>query len=320
MSILFAGGEMGAFVPADGDTYETTSAGYDTSLARCAIRIYGFSGSYAESAHWSNATDFWFHADLTVDTAVSGSEATYLSFYDSSNTEVYKLTMTFSSNALTVKQYRNNAGSFVQVGSSFTTSTDTRNTLDIHFTCAVSGEASVYLSGTQRLTGTADTSALNGVAYVRLKSNLISYWSQVICADESTVSKRLKTVPPTGAGATTDWTGTYTEIDETVYSDTDFINSATVNQVELVSHGTTIPSGYVVDAFVVTARAKCGATGPQNLQLAVKSGATTYTSSSIALDAGYTANVAIWETDPATSAAFTSSAIASLQYGVKSIT
>lgn len=320
MTILFAGGEMGAFIPADADCVELSTGSFNSSFARCALLINGAT-TYAESAHWTNETDCWLHFDLLVDrTTGSGSETTYLSAYDSSDTEVYRIRMSQASAVMTVKQYYWNGSTFTQLGTSFTTNMDTLNTFDVHVDFSASGSGTIYLSGTQRLTGTADLSGLNGISYVRLRGSLECYYSQVMAADESTIGWRLKTVPATGAGATTDWTGTYAEIDEIVYSDADFINSDTADQVELFSHGSTIPTGYVVNGVAVTARAKCGTGGPQNLQMAIRSGGTTYVSSSIALDAGYTANVNIWETDPATSAAFTTSAITSLQFGVKSIT
>jgi hypothetical protein len=56
------------------------------------------------------------------------------------------------------------------------------------------------------------------------------------------------------------------------------------------------------------------------LQLALRSAGTTYFSATKALDFGYGAFGNVWETNPATSAAFLSSEIAALEYGVKSIT
>ena len=77
---------------------------------------------------------------------------------------------------------------------------------------------------------------------------------------------------------------------------------------------------YNVVAVGVSPRAKRGASGPQNLHMALRSNGTNYYRSTIAQDVSYTANVAIWETDPATAAAWVNTAAALVQAGVKSIT
>lgn len=320
MTILFAGGEMGSFIPADGNCREqTTSAYYDSAFARASINLSG-AVTYAQSFEWTEEADCWIHADLYVDGVSGGSEFTLLTAYNASDIAVYQLRGTYATN-LTIKQYTSPDGSaWTQRGTSFTTSIDTRNTFDIHVHSDASGSATVYVSGTERLTASADLSGLDGIAYIRLSGSLRTHWSQIIVSDESTIGKRLKTVPATGAGATTTWIGTYAEIDEAVYADVDFINSASADEVELFAHSSTVSGGYSVQAVVVTARAKRGASGPQNLQLALRSGGTTYFTASQALGLGYGAHVGIWEDDPATAAAFTTSAITTAQFGVKSIT
>ena len=319
MTIYFAGGEIGAFVPVDAMSYELNLQPYywDPDFTRAALYVSSGGVTYAESYHWTEATgEFWFHGEAYVDTG-SASELPAMSLYDDSDQEVLRFTV---QNSITYRAYYWNGSSFTQVGTTVTIGSDTRQVWDIRFNMDASGTVALYTSGTKRLEVTGvDLSAL-GVAYMRLRSAGQMMWTQIICADEPTIGWRLKTIPPTGAGASTDFTGTYAEVDEVKYADADFINSSTNGHVELFSHGTTVPTGYAIRGVAVTARAKKGLTGPANLQLALRSGSTTYTSSSQALDVGYGAFVAIWETDPATTADFTTSAIASLQFGVKAIT
>jgi hypothetical protein len=103
------------------------------------------------------------------------------------------------------------------------------------------------------------------------------------------------------------------------YSDLDFINSGTANQVSTFAINAPTLTGYVVQAVAVTARANRGSGGPQNLKLVLRSAGTDYLGSTKSLDVGYGAFVEIWETDPATSAAWVNTAISTLQPGVKSI-
>jgi hypothetical protein len=326
MTIYFAGGEMGAFIPSDSTVTEAGSVShYNSSFARTALYATK-DANYFESPELTGLTDAWIHFDLSVGSALVG-EGKRFSWYDTAGTERIRL---IGDNAGDMTLQYNVGAGFVTVGSVVSAPlSNVTQTIDIHVVCnSASGSIHLYLSGTERVAGTGiDLSAITELNKVRFTGKLATgslgadtFASQVIVADEPTIGWRLTTVPATGAGATTDWTGGYTEIDEVAYSDADFINSATANQVELFSHSTAVPSGYAVRAVAVTARAKCGASGPQNIQLALRSAGTTYFSASKALDVGYEAFVNIWETDPATSADFTASAIAALQFGVKSIT
>jgi hypothetical protein len=328
MTVLFAGGEMGAFIPSDSNTNESTSTGkFDTAFARCALAPSG-SSSYGDSFEFAETADVWIHFEnQSIGATSSATLTTCMTMLNGSGTEVFKLqtsTPTGSGSQTWQLQYWNGSA-WTNLGSSFAVN-NALQTVDIHLVAnSASGSGSVYLSGTQRSTGTADLSSIAGVAQIRPYGKqtgiqVSNYFSQLIVASESTIGWRLKTVPATGAGSTSSWTGTFAEIDEIAYSDLDFINSATAAQVQLFSHSTTIPTGYKVKAAIVTARAKCGSGGPQNIQLALKSGATTYFSATQACDEGYLAHVGVWENDPATSAAFTTSAAAAIQFGVKSIT
>jgi hypothetical protein len=321
MTILTGGGEISSGVPADASTTDTTAGGYDSAFCRGSVYVYSLGngvGSYFESEHITETSEVFFHADWYQDAWFNPEDV--VTFFDGAGLAVFRLRVSNSSMLCQAQYLASDGTTWTNIGSSFTTLLDTRNTIDIHMNAANPGTVSVYMSGTERSTGTADLSHIGGVAYYRIRSSLNSYWSQMLLSTESTIGHRLKTVPPTGAGATTDWTGTFNEIDEIPYNDADFVNSSTNGQVELFSHGTTIPSGYRVKAVIVAARAKRGSTGPSNLQLALQSGGTTYTSSSKALGLGYGAYTAVWENDPATAAPFTASAIETLQFGVKAIT
>lgn len=330
MADLFGGGEMGAFVPSDANVIEVTASGtFDSTLARCSIAV-ATSVSYAESQAWTSEDDLWLHFDVKQTSANNNSTIQSVGvLVDGSNVERFRLACNTADNSagtgLWALQYNIGAG-WVDFGTQFTASFSTLQTIDVHIVCnSASGSGALYLSGTKRIEGTAvDLSTITGLTKLRLygKTTTIgatNYFSQVLVSDESTVSARLKTIPPTSAGADAAWTGTYAEVDEIVYSDLDFINSSVADQVETFAHTTTLPTGYSVRSVLVTARAKKGGSGPTNLQLALRSGGTNYFTGSQALDSGYGAHVGIWNTDPATAAEFTSSAIASLQFGVKSI-
>lgn len=328
MTILFMGGEMGAFTPSDANAVEfTESATFNSSFARCSVGGAG-SASYIESPEWTETDDIWIHFEVYQNPPVtSGTQTQIATFLNAAGTEVARITSDNPSLGGTQTwqlQYWNGSA-WTNLGSSFTSAAG-REVVDIHLvTNTASGSGSVYFSGTLRSTGSANLSTIAGVAQMRGygKTSGIGMGvalSQVIVADEPTVGWRLFTVPVSGVGATSAWTGSRTEIDEISYSDADFISSGTADQVSTFAVTAPTLTGYEVRAVGVSARARCGSGGPQNLQLALRSSGADYFSSSLALDVAYGAFVNIWEENPATSAAWLNSAIASLQPGVKSIT
>jgi hypothetical protein len=289
----------GFFVPSDANVIESTSAGkFNASFARCAVGVSG-AASYWETAHFTQTADCWLHVDMCVSSFnLNGPETDFIVAYNSSDTAIYKMTISGASSH-TVRQYYSASGVWTQIGSSFTFSGSEVNTIDIHFKCNSSGSANLYFSGTNRLSGSANTAALTGTSYVRFKSSVQTYWSQFIAADESTVGMRVGTIYMTGNGANTDFTGDYTAIDETAYSDVDEITSGSANQVELYT-GTPVPSftGYTIRAVGIGARAKYSGSAPTQLQLSLRSAGTNYFSATRGLDAGYGAIPNVWNTDP----------------------
>jgi hypothetical protein len=331
MTILFMGGEMGAFIPSDSNANERTGNDtYDAAFARCCLEADGVT-TYNESAAFTETADIWLHCEIQQygSSITSTTKQPVVVLLDGSDVQVFRLESDFGGTATggsyTWQLQYWNGTAWTNLGASFPTAA-VRQVIDLHLVAnTASGEATIYCSGTQRMTTTADLSGISGVAKFRnygtsKTGNDRAAVSQVVISTTSTVAGRLWTVPVNGAGASSAWTGAYSNVDEITYADADFINYATADQVSTFAISAPTLTGSVVRAVAVTARANCGSGGPQNLQLVLRSGGTNYFSSSKALDAGYGAFVNIWETDPATSSAWVNTAVASLQPGVKSIT
>lgn len=329
MTILFMGGELGSFIPSDSNAGEDSTSGYfDSNFARTSARATG-STAYVESWEWAGQTDLWIHLELKQNAAISSASLhpTYV-FMDSSGNEKIRLacSINVTTGIGTWALQLNNAG-WATMGSTFEANVLSRQTIDIHLTVnSATGVADLYLSGTKRISNASvDLSTVSNIAQCRGYGKTVTIsatqaFSQIIVATTSTIGMRLMTFYASGTGASDTWTGTYTSIDEAVYSDADFIWSASANEVELFA-GTLVGSltGYSVAAVGVSARAKTDGTGPTNIQLAVRTGATNYFSSSQALDAGYGAFLNIWEDNPNTTIDWTVADISTLQFGVKSI-
>lgn len=325
MSVLFMGGEMSSFVPSAAEVYERTgSAGtWNSSFARCFLSTDDGT-TYAESADFGTGTDLWLHMDMQVYTLGSGSGSTVrFHWMDGGGTAKIRLVQIYSSNTLRAEYW--NGSAWTSAGSA-TVNMISRQTIDMNVVCnSATGSIKVYVAGTLRInSGSIDLSGITALGKIRILGvtnsiRMNTYASQVIVADEPTIGWRLLTRYVNGAGADSAWTGAYTDIDEITYNDADFILSGTNNQVSTFTQTGPSITGYTVRAVGVAARARRGASGPQNLQLALRSSGTTYFSSSKALDLGYGAFLHVWDQNPATTADWINTAIDTLQPGVKSI-
>lgn len=329
MSILAFGGEMGFFVPSDAKaTEDATAGGFDSSFARCATEV-GNGASYAETPDIAAQTDVWFHAEGIYTGGVVNVTTTIFEWLNASGLARVRMVWARSSGVETLYLQYWNGLAWVDAGTPFTLDFDVRQNIDLHAVVnSASGSLDLYVEGTQRMSsGAIDLSGIASLKKVHCTGMGTSVdrpfsWSQIIIATETTIGMRVGTIVMTGQGAThTFTTGGFGNIDETIHNDAGLWNSATNDQVELCT-GTPVPSftGYVIRAIGIYARAKKSGSGPAQMQLALRSAGTTYFSATKALDFAYGAIGNVWETNPATGVAFLGSAIASLEYGVKSIT
>lgn len=322
MTIYFMGGEMGAFIPSDATSFETTGTPWqtwNTSFARCGlVSGQGSAASYSETATFAAPDDCWFHFELVRMTS-STTTVTGIAL-SASGTDVFRL----RTSDTTVQMQALISAVWTNVGAAVSIDMLNRQTFDLHIVGnSGTGTATLYTSGTERATGTANLTAVTGITTLRCYGiNAASGHAitQTMVADEPTVGWRLATYYPSAAGATGDWTGDYTGVDEAVYSDADFIYSGTNGQVELYTGTGPALTGYVVRAVGVYARAKRGAAGPANLQLALRVSGSNYFSASKALGLGYGAWGNIWEDNPDTAIDWLTAAIPTLQFGAKAVT
>lgn len=320
MTIYFMGGEMGSFIPSDGTVTEGAGSTdyHNSNFARCALEA---DGGYAESTEFSLASG-WLHGDLSS-RSYSGGSRTFYYLVDDTDTVVGRLTYNLGTNYLTF-EYLDNLAAWQQVGSIYINMEGKLHDVDLTWTVnSASGSFALYVSGTKRMEATAlDLAHIASIDKFRYYSSTFGpRCSQFIVADEPTIGWRLMTAYPSGAGASSAWTGTYTNIDEIAFSDADFIFSDTAGDTSTFTV-TTVGSltGYTVRAVCVSARAKKGATGPTNLQLVLRAGGTDYNSASKALDVGYGAFLNIWEDNPNTAVDWLNADISSIQVGVEAIT
>lgn len=338
MTIYFAGGETEAFVVSSSAQVAestTTAASWDSAYARCSIRLSNGSApstsDYAETPTLSaSLTTCWVHWEWYYNSTTGNSGSTMLTLYNSSATAVFRLQ--FTSAGVLQPQYWNGSA-WTNLGSTFSISLAVKYTFDLKLVCGGSGSAEFYSGGILQVGvgGSASMTSVTNVQKVRWNNNTTngsnanqSQISQCIVADVSTVGWKFHLKPPTGDSSTnTAFTGTFADVDETVLSTADFIQSSAANDVETFTGAALTLGSGTVKAVVVSGLAKNSATGPQNLQFALRRGSTNYFSSSVSgISNGYLPFQNIWETDPSTSSTWTTAnaGSASTEFGVKSIT
>lgn len=321
MTIYFAGNEIGCFTANDAGSYEVTDW-TDATYGRCSMFSDG-TNSHKATPYFTAQTEGYINFVAVQDTGAYNGTS-YL-FYADNSSGVHALRLYANIGAVKL-QYYNGASWIDATGTAFI-NTLVANLFTVSFKVnSAAGYLRLY-SGSGSLlldSGTIDLSTVSNISRLLLiggRSVFDQYHREVIVADVPTIGWRLGTLYLTGAGATNTFTaGTYAEVDEITYSTADFLSSGTADQIFLGACNDLDPGALTIKGVGVGALARNdGGAGPQNLQLAIRTNATNYFSATKTLGVGFSANVNIWETNPNTAAAWTSSDIAALQIGVKSI-
>lgn len=317
MTFFVFGSECDVVLPSDSLTYETTAASVgayggirDSAFTRTAIS-QTYAATYGLIDAGANLTTCWFHMMYGGN---PGGPMVVL--HDGSLNQAFYL-----SNIAGVLQmyYLSAPATWTAIGAAVTVTDYAQQEYDIKVVPGASGSAELYVSGTRRTSGSASMTQFASLRYASVRSaNGQSYSSQFIMADEPTVGLRVLTCPATGVGDNNDGTGAYTDINEAVFNDANYVSLSTNGHIKTFDHATDF-TGYDPLALGVAARVKVGATGIQNVQLVMDS-STNFVSSTKAPNNGYSNVFYSWATDPNTAAAWTAANASATKYGLKGIT
>jgi hypothetical protein len=321
MTIYFAGHEVGAFTPSDASTFERTDAAYyDSTYGRSALGLYG--GSTRADSFTFTALNEGF-VRYSMNAAVSSGTIFNWSAVLLANATGINIARVHHVAGNVYLSYYN--GADITVAGPAPITETTLNHLVLAFKVnSASGYLRLYSAGSLILdSGVIDLSAISNVVKLRWygppSTNSFGV-SEVTVTTVSPIGWRVGTLYPNGAGTTNTFdSGTYPDVAETVYSDTTGLISGTANQLATFNCNDLAPGGYVIKGLSVNVRAKRDTTGPQNMQIAIRTHATNYFSPTIALDVGYGSYCYVWETNPNTGIAWTEAEIAAVEIGVKSI-
>jgi len=279
MAILFAANEPESFeiTNAANVLFETDSSRYNSTFSRGAIGVYGTATNI--QTEFDSQTELWVSFHFNFD--FLDDDRDFLLIGDK-DTGQGLLRIGTSANEGGIQRW--NGSSWVDI-TTMSISNDVLYRIDIHIVVADSGSIDVYLDkvNVSSFSGDTNVTDVNNIGFLRLRSASTSdspafsyYYSQVIVATDDTRPRNVMTLYPNGTGASSEWSGSYTDIDEAVDGnqnpdDTDFISATASSLTHTVALSSATVSDYRIDALVIGARAQRGGSDPKNLKIGFRS-------------------------------------------------
>lgn len=268
----------------------------------------------------SSVTTLWLHFESYQSSSTYGPR--WVRLYNSTGQEVAYVGTSNGGSSTTLKFFYWNGTAFVGSATTFGMPTSgTLVTLDLKIVCGVSGSWQWYQGGTLLDSGAISDADCDNIARVRfIGQGSTGRFSQIMGADFDTRDCKYMQKLANANGANTDGTGSYTDIDEVQLSDADaIVLPATGNKKTFTKASYTLPGGYVIGALCVGARGRVSGGTVTDGQMIVRSGGTDYFSGNLVYTGGYEPRGHLWETDPATAAAFTATGFNNAEFGLKGV-
>lgn len=319
IATYFGGGEDDTLFQMGGAGITTTSTRFRSTYARCALTTLGLSTLQGDN-YWQNSvpfaqTYFWFGARTVTFTSAFAIANPMIDFLDASGVVRLRLRGAgggFSS--LWRVDKMDSVGAITQLGSNFTMTvsgtTVDRIAAEVYYN--TSGIFRLYLNGILQFSYSGDvtTDAVTELASFRVRCETTTglgntrCWSEIVISDSDTRSMSLQTFPPVANGTTHNFdTGAPAAINvnEIVLNDATIDGSSAAGQIDEYTIGALATGTFSILSVGVTARAQAGgAGGPQNIDMAVRSGGTDYFSGDMALDVAFGGFQYWWDVDPDT--------------------
>jgi hypothetical protein len=222
-----------------------------------------------------------------------------------------------------------NGSAFVTAFSGVWVNRGTVSAYDVYFKIdAVNGALAAFADGVTvgSVTG-INTSGMAQLAFMELTNNNDSgsgFWGWIIAQGGSTIGHLCRMKLPTAAGAHTDFSGTYADVDEYPLSDADFIATETAGDKDNFT-GTAfgaLPVGNKIKAVGIGARTRNNGAAPSTVRGILTIGGTDYTTADADdVAAGWGPATMLYPVDPSTSAPWGSSlANVNVAFGIESRT
>ena len=311
---------------------------FDTNFSRCSL--FAKSDSYTFTIGLGGTvSELWTHFSLNSDQSSNNATAQIVVSWGLSTFgggEQIRMVSTSTSTAANVYKFQKstNGGAawtdIVTTPTTFSVATKQLNRFDIRIKLHGSaGSIEFYVNEVLRMSYSgALVTQNNSMDYAFFSSDVGIFctkcYSEIIFADASTLGYRLYSLTPTGAGAQSDFTGTFADIDDIVPDVTDFINSDTVGHITLFALSDLSATYNKYGVVAVSALVNAAITPDSalaDLQIALRTSATNYFTSNLGVTKNSQTYVkkVILELNPVTSVPWSYTEINALQLGVKAV-
>jgi hypothetical protein len=337
MSILWCGGEDIDFPNGTAVLTSTTSGYFRSSYARVSLYgSYGGTSSSLSSAFVGGAvTTAWISAQIGGNTGNNnGSQNSNTArLLGLGNTSLLNGTGIYICNTaafgLSISKWDGTTQTVLASGSPFMTNGINLFRVDMSITnygassvinLYVNGNLYASFSGSSTISGLSNFNSAVVASTISGNTSQAGCASEIIVADEDTRSFSLRTMAPTGAGTTSQWTGLFSALNPTTINDanSNFTNTVAQDQEFTVA---TLPTG-VFAVRLVKATTRCAATAGSTatkVGTGFKISSTVYPGTAQGpLGTAYTDYEQYYTANPATSTDWTTTDLGSLQLDLRS--
>lgn len=324
MTVLWAGNHLFDFTTSNGVVEHTTATYFDSTRVSNSLHAPDTAG-YLQRNLPTNSGTLWLHFNIyTAGTTVSGTSKA-VEIKDAADNLLLTVEKTGSvQNTATMTLY----GTSNAVSATFTVPGGALTAIDIHLTHPGSGAAAsadIYINGvlTQSVNVVSTNAGFGVPRSILIRPACFRYsggeglLSELFVSTTSSIGRRLIERKPNTAGAYTDFTGTLSDLG-TADVTTGLITDAAAERSSWNPTswgGATTP----LSAVILSMRAHREFGAPSKLAQFLRLGSTDYDGSDVTIGLDTYAQE-IWQLNPATSAAWSTSDLASLQGGLKSAT
>lgn len=331
MSIILTGADFKHF--SGSYTIVTTTSRFDSRYSHWCMAPSVSSPPATTFAGGAAPTDWWLHCVYNLDDGYYGNYNIIV--FKSGGTDAYALrTASASNNDFQLCYYD---GGWIPIPETTKTlNDDTNYVLDIHFAPdGTTGVAEFYVNGVLVGAVTGNYIAATGASVdsVTFSSHYLNdsrrcHISELVVTSggEKTIGWHVSTRLPNAAGTTGDWTGAYTDIDDTAADATaDYIESDTDTNLSLFDFedlDTSLSASLVKTVFLYADIEKATGSAVTNIDFVARPALTNYDGSNTGAltDDTETTEVSEFSINPETSIAWTLSAFNDSEFGYRANT
>ena len=328
MSILWCGGEDIDFPNGGPVTSDTSGIYYRPAYARCAIRPASTPMMKSDVFPGGAVTSCWMGVRIGMDNVglIAGNAKLIGLGQSGTNSGLFLGTGVSVGNKATIYKYDGvtTTALAAETGTTWAQGVWRWDLQLINY--GASGTINVYYGGSLLFTYTGDLS-ITGVTgfdsvFICDASNTWNHpmYSEIMVSDLDTRPYSLATSYPNGVGTHTDWTGAYTDIDEVTASTSDIVSAATAGLVSTYAMSDLPAGNDKVVAVAVKAQASCGATGPQNMDVAIRTNSTDVFGADTPLTDVVSTVAHIWNSNPYTNQKWQRAEVNAIEAGARSVT